>query len=73
MDTNGGSMFHDRGFAGLPAEQYATAPKSDEHANIAPRRQGEIKDGMSKTFIDRPFGAPGLLLFEQSHSSIHRD
>ena len=73
MGTDGGLMFHDRGFAGLPSTGHASVPASGEHANIAAGRKNEVSDAVREAFTDSPVGVSSLLLFEQPHACIDGD
>lgn len=70
--TAGGSMYHDRGFAGLPESEHPTAGLLGEDLYVGPRREHEISNGHHNASVDSPLSVPGALLLKEVHSSSDR-
>lgn len=62
MSTDGGAMYHYRGFAGLPESQQPWSGLVDEKMNIPSNGKREIFDRVREALVDRPLGIPGALL-----------
>ena len=66
--TSGGNMYHDRGYAGLPAQCHPKGGELDQKLEIRSGGQNKVLNAGGEAFFDSPFRASGALLFEQVHS-----
>jgi hypothetical protein len=62
MGTDGGGMYHYRGFAGLPESQQPWSGLIDEKMNVPSNGKGEVADPGGEAPVERPLGIPGTLL-----------
>jgi len=70
--TSGGILYHDAGYAGLPATDYPTAGLLNKEVHLGAGGQGEIANGRDDTIVERPLSVSGALLFEQIHAVLNR-
>jgi hypothetical protein len=67
--TSGGTMFHEVGYAGLPASSQPACVCSGEIIHVSADRKRELLNTGGETIVARPIGAARSLLLEEAHAS----
>ena len=62
IKTDGGAMYHYRGFSGLEQSQQTWTGLVDEKMNIRSTGKGEVGNAPDESFVQSPLGAPSTLL-----------